>query len=91
MFLTPGTEEGKFVAEIFKVPHFQQLVGEQQRLLGKYVADPFVVACAFACGGTVVTEEAVKDNAAKIPNVCKHFSVKFTNVQGFLEANGWQF
>src|SRR5262245_61757252 len=47
MFLTPGVEEGRFVAEIFKVPHFQQLVGEQQRLLGQYVADPFVVACAY--------------------------------------------
>ena len=91
MFLTPGIEEGKFVAEIFKVPHFQQLVGEQQRLLGQYVADPFVVACAAVCNGTVVTEEAVKDNAAKILNVCTHFGLKFTNVQGFLQQKAWKF
>ena len=91
MFLTPGVEEGKFIAESFKVPHFQQIVGEQQRLLGQYVADPFVVACASVCNGTVVTEEAVKENAAKIPNVCQYFGVNFTNVQGFLEQKGWKF
>ena len=46
MFLTPGAEEMQFVAEIFKVNHFQTLVGEKQRLQGLPVADPFVVACA---------------------------------------------
>jgi hypothetical protein len=91
MFLVPGAEEGQFVAEIFKVAHFQQLVGEEQRLKGQPVADPFVVACAKVCNGTVVTEESVKDNAAKIPNVCKHFNIKFTDVRGFLEINGWKF
>lgn len=91
MFLVPGAEEGQFVAEIFKVAHFQQMVGEEQRLKGQYVADPFVVACAKVSDGIVVTEEAVKENAAKIPNVCKHFDIKFTDVRGFLEIKGWQF
>ena len=91
MFLTPGAEEGQFVAEIFKVPHFQQLVGEEQRLKGQYVADPWVVACAKVCNGIVVTEEAVKEHAAKIPNVCSHFKIEFTDVRGFLDRNGWKF
>jgi hypothetical protein len=91
MFLTPGTEEGQFVAEIFKVPHFQQLVGEEQRLKGQHVADPFVVAAAKVCNGIVVTEEVFKENAAKIPNVCKHFGIKCTDLRGFLEMNGWKF
>jgi hypothetical protein len=91
MFLVPGAEEGQFVAEIFKVAHFQQMVGEEQRLKGQYVADPFIVACAKVYNGIVVTEEAVKENAAKIPNVCKHFKIEFTDVRGFLEMNRWKF
>ncbi len=79
------------MAEIFKVSHFQQLVGEEQRLKGQYVADPWVVACAKVCNGIVVTEEAVKEHAAKIPNVCSHFKIEFTDVRGFLDRNGWKF
>jgi len=41
--------------------------------------------------GTVVTEEALKENAAKIPNVCEYFGIKWTNVQGFLLSNDWKF
>jgi hypothetical protein len=91
MFLTPGDEETKFVARIFQVPHFQMLVTETQRLRGQPVADPFVIACASVRGGTVVTEESSKPNSAKIPNVCSHFGVPCTNVEGFLASNNWQF
>ena len=91
MFLTPDAEETKFVGEIFAVNHFQALVGEAQRLKGQPVADPFVIASAQARGGTVVTEEAMKPHAARIPNVCEHFGIPCTNVEGFLAENGWQF
>jgi len=66
-------------------------VGEQQRLRGFPVADPFVVACARVRNGCVVTEEAKKPNAAKIPNVCEHFGLECTNVEGFMARNDWQF
>ena len=91
MFLTPDAEETKFVGEIFAVNHFQALVGEAQRLKGQPVADPFVIASAQVRGGTVVTEEAMKPHAARIPNVCEHFGIPCTNVEGFLAKNGWQF
>jgi Domain of unknown function (DUF4411) len=40
MFLLPGDLETAFVAKIFRVPHFQMLVTESQRLRGQPVADP---------------------------------------------------
>lgn len=91
MFLIPGPEETNFVATIFKVPHFQMLVTETQRLRGQPVADPFVIACAKVRSGTVVTEESSKPNSARIPNVCSHFGVACTNMERFLAANGWKF
>lgn len=62
-----------------------------QRLRGYPVADPFVVACARVRDGCVVTEEASRPNAARIPNVCGHFGVRCTNVEGFLREIGWEF
>jgi Domain of unknown function (DUF4411) len=91
LFEPPTAEEGAFVAEIFKVPHFHQLVGKQPLLFGHPVADPFIIASAAARGGCVVTEEQLKPHAAKIPNVCDHFKVHCTNVEGFLKQNGWKF
>jgi hypothetical protein len=91
MFLLPGAAETTFVTKIFQVPHFQMLVTETQRLRGQPVADPFVIACASIRNGTVVTEESSKPNSARIPNVCSHFGVSCTNVEGFLAQNGWQF
>ncbi len=91
MFALPGADESTFVGEIFKVPHFKALVGEQQRLKGSPVADPFLVASARCCDGCVVTEEKLKPNAAKIPNVCDHFGVNYTNVLGFLKQKNWKF
>lgn len=90
-FVIPTDEETAFLGEIFAVPHFQQLVGKQQLLKGMPVADPFVVACARIRKACVVTEEVLKRNAAKIPNVCEHFGVEYTNVEGFLVKEGWSF
>jgi hypothetical protein len=46
------------------------------------------IASARVRGGCVVTEEANKPNAAKIPNVCEHFGIHWTNVEGFWKQNG---
>lgn len=90
-FQTPTTEELAVVAEIFAVPHFQTLVRTQERLQGKPVADPFVIAKARLLEGCVVTEEANRPNAAKIPNVCSHFNVMCLNLEGFMEQENWTF
>ena len=38
-------------------------------------SDPFIIARAAVEGRTVVTMELFKVNAAKNPNICRHFSV----------------
>jgi hypothetical protein len=91
IFTTPSAEEMRFVSEILAIRHFQTLIGERQRLIGIPVADPFVIACARVHRGTVVTEEQGKENAAKIPNVCAHFEIPCTNLEGFMQALGWSF
>ncbi len=91
IFLTPGPEETLFVAQILQVKHFQTLVAKQNILRGRPSADPFVIACAQVRNGCVVTEEIQKPNAAKIPNVCEHFEIDSTNVEGFLTREQWVF
>ncbi|WP_107311860.1 PIN domain-containing protein [Burkholderia metallica] len=100
LFTTPGTDEQRFVAAILRIKHFQALIGQQQRLKGTPVADPFVIACARIRQGTVVTEEGwlhagdalmPKPHAAKIPNVCAHFEISCINLEEFMHQQNWRF
>lgn len=91
IFLLPDPEETRFVTRIFSVPHFQQLIGTTQRLAGRPVADPFVIASAHYREGIVVTEESHRPNAAKIPNVCEHFGIACLSIEQIMEREGWQF
>ena len=90
-FLQPASDELGFVSEIFKVTHFQTLIKKKERLQGNPVADPFVIAKAKALEGCVVTQEKLKDNAAKIPNVCEHFNIPCIDLEGFMEKENWKF
>lgn len=81
-----------FVGRIFEVAHFQGLIRQQERLQGKPVADPFVIAKAEGIeDGCVVTSEVWRDNAPKVPNVCQHFGVRWLNLEGFMAEAGWTF
>jgi hypothetical protein len=91
LFMEPSVEEMDFVRNIFAINHFQQLIRKKELLSGKPVADPFVIAKARVNYGLVVTQEPFKENAAKIPNVCKHFSIQYTDLEGFMEMEGWAF
>ena len=91
IFKTPSVPEAVFVSKIFAVPHFGQLISAKAQTTGQPVADPFLIAAAQVCGGTVVTQERIKPNAAKIPNVCEHFGIACTNFEGFLKTKGWSF
>ena len=91
IFIIPNAEATQFVSTIFSFPHFQALVSEKNRLAGRPCADPFIIAWAKVIGGCVVTEEREKPNAAKIPNVCRHFGIDGTNLQGFMEREDWSF
>lgn len=91
IFVPPTSTDLERVAAVLAVPHFQQIIGERQRLLGWPVADPFVIARAMNSGGCVVTEEEWKKNGAKIPNVCEQFGVDCTNLEGLMNREGWVF
>ena len=91
IFLPPSPAEMRFVSEIFSIRHFRMLVSKQDLLTGNLRADPFIIAKAKIINGCVVTEETRRPNAAKIPNVCEHFEVDCTNLQGFMEREGWTF
>ena len=91
LFLESTNEELKFVGEIFQVQHFQAMIRKQERLKGKPVADPFVIARAKISDACVVTQEKNTENAAKIPNVCDHFGIRCINLEGFMEEENWTF
>ena len=91
IFMEPRPFEMQFVSEIFSVPHFLNLVNKKNQLTGRPCADPFIIAKAKFIDGCVVTEETLKPNAAKIPNVCERFEVDCTNLQGLMEREGWTF
>jgi hypothetical protein len=91
VFTVPSAGEGTFVAQIYAVEHFQQNIEQQKLLNGGRNADPFVIAKAATDKKTVVTMELLKPNAAKIPNICKHFGVPCVTLEQFMEAEKWQF
>ena len=91
LFATPTAAEARFVASIYAIPHFQQNIEQQKLLKGGNNADPFVVAKAAIEDRAVVTMEEFKPNAARIPNICRHFGVKCLSLQEFMEEEGWAF
>jgi hypothetical protein len=90
-FHIPSAAEGKYVAQIYSVRHFQQNIEQRKLLKGGRIADPFVIAKAATEGRTVVTMEEFKPNGAKIPNICQHFGVECISLEQFMEREGWQF
>ena len=91
IFTTPTAGEGEFVREIYRIRHFRQNIELRKIQKGGLNADPFVVAKAAVCRATVVTLESEAPNAAKIPNICRHFDVRCMNLEEFMESEGWQF
>ncbi len=91
LFAQPSIEEMEFVASVFSVAHFRAMIRRKQTLEGRPVADPFLVAKANLDKAMLVTQEQLRENAAKIPNVCEHFKVQYTNLEGFMEIEAWQF
>ena len=91
LFVVPDAKEAAYVASIYGVSHFQANIAKQKLLKGGKIADPFLIARAAVTGGTVVTMEQRRPNAAKIPNICDHFSVRCLDLEGFMEERGWEF
>ncbi|MCF4099313.1 PIN domain-containing protein [Maritalea mediterranea] len=91
IFPTPDAAEAQFVGEIFRNPHFLQIIERKKLQKGGLNADPFIIARAYVVGSPVVTLEREPPNGAKIPNICRHFGIPFMSLEGFMEEEGWVF
>lgn len=91
LFPAPNAAEAGFVARIFAVSHFLQIIERKKLLKGGLNADPFIIARAYGVGGTVVTLEGEPPNGAKIPNICRYFGIPCVSLEGFMEAESWSF
>ena len=82
IFPISSPDELRIVADIFRNNHFQAIIRKKERLQGKAVADPFVIAKAkIVEDGCVVTQETFKENAAKIPNICVAFNIPYLTLK----------
>lgn len=91
VFTTPTADEGRFVARIYGVAHFQQNIEQQKLLNGGNNADPFVISKAATIECPVVTLEVPKPNSVKIPNICDHFDIPCLSLQEFMATEDWRF
>lgn len=91
-FSEPTASERQFIARIFAVPHFRDLISRQTRLKATLAADPYLIAkVGVEPGLCVVTEEVFRPNASGIPNVCLYFNVPCINLRQLMEREGWRF
>jgi len=91
IFYQPNESEMIFVSDIFSIKNFQNNIPKKSQLVGRPVADPFVIAKAKVNDGYVVTNEEYKKNGAKIPNICEYFKVNCINLNKFMELENWKF
>jgi hypothetical protein len=91
LFSVPSAKDGAMVAKIYAVKNFQANIEKQKIYKGGLCADPFLIARAHSIEGTVLTMEQFKQNAAKIPNICKHFNVPCVDLEEFMEKEKWTF
>lgn len=91
IFYQPNESEMIFVSDIFSFKHFQNNIPKESQLVGRPVADPFVIAKAKVNDGCVVTNEEYKKNGAKMPNICNYFKVNCINLNKFMELENWKF
>ena len=91
LFPAPTADEAQFVSQIFSVPHFRQVIEQKKLLKGGKNADPFIIARARVLEATVITMESEPKNGAKVPNICRHFNIPCTSLEGFMVLEGWEF
>ena len=83
-FFFSNDEEVKIIHDIYSNTNFRNNIKENNILKGWPVADAFLVAKAKIEKAILVTNEKFSPNAAKIPNICEKYNVKYINLQQFL-------
>lgn len=97
VFLTPSEEEMKFVSDIFKNTHYQQLISNNAILNGTSQADPFIIASAKINNACIVTLDGftpsgeIKEHAPKIAYISKCLGVDCCNFEQFMDREDWTF
>jgi len=91
LFPTPSAFEEEYVGKIFAIRHFRQNIPRKTLLKGGRNADPWLIARAARVDGIVVTNEAFREHAAGIPNICSRFNVEFLSFEDFMEKENWTF
>lgn len=89
IFQRPTIDEMKIAKDI--VNKYQFLVKKRSINIGNPEADAFIIAMGKALDGTVVTTEKLKQNAQKIPNICKDLDIKCLHFHEFFKKENWEF
>jgi len=89
IFEEPLKEEFEIVKSILK--NHKELIENRKITGGLPVADPFIIAKAKTNNLIVVTQELYKENAHKIPNICREIDVKYMTLEEFMINEGWEF
>ncbi len=89
IFEIPTENEFKIVKAILS--KHKELIRNISFNAGTPVADPFIIAKAKVNDLSVVTQEIYRDNAHKIPNICKELNVPYITLEEFMINEGWEF
>jgi len=89
IFEKPSPEEFEIVKGI--MAKHKELIKSSNYSNGSPVADPFVIAKAKIYNLIVVTQETYRENAHKIPNICKDLNVQCVSLEKFMLIEGWEF
>lgn len=89
IFEEPTRIEFEIVKSILK--NHRELIENRKITGGLPVADPFVIAKAKTNNLIVVTQELYKENAHKIPNICRELNVKYMTFEEFMLNESWEF
>lgn len=86
IFQEPTNEEEiEILKQIYSKRNYQNNISEKNLLNGNPVADAFLVAKAKCENGILVTAEEFSPNAARIPNICEEFNIKYISFKEFLK------
>lgn len=91
IFIKPSSVELDAVKDILAIPEFQSIIKPNPSTAEKPIADPFIIAQAKCRDCILVTDEKLKQNKIRIPNVCEHYGIGYLNLHDFFREEKWSF
>ena len=95
-FSDPSEQEQRMVREMINDPALSAAANRWRSKMERRTedADPWLIARARSSilAVTIATEESQADDRTDtIPAVCRHFGIRYTNLDGMLAELGWRF